>query len=362
MPAPTANIVRKPTQTPISVALEPAHHLLNSLMLLIQSEHLSGYGEWVTQTAVSLSPEQIHTNQVVMLGLHYAVTPYRSWSSFESYLENLKAHNPVTLRDRVLDAYETLQSKQGDEALDRDQILSSADAYLAYLYGRFPDAAIDETIERAAYNLMIDPPQMQQTIVNHLTEMWQNFLKPEWMRIRPMLQASVDAFSQIDFTQMNALEAVHTVYGQDFSDEWGKIFNKEEALQIIFVPSAHIGPYLGIFKHSQTIWLLFGARLPEGSGMTSLELDRSELLVRLNALADDTRLHILQIIRDEGEQCSRDIIERFDISQSAASRHLKQLSATGYLTERRRDGAKCYNLNPERIETILQALSRFLLT
>ena len=73
MPAPTTDIIRKPAQTTISITLEPAHHLLNSLTLLIKSEHLSGYGEWVTQTAVSLTPEQLHLNKLVLLGLHYAV-------------------------------------------------------------------------------------------------------------------------------------------------------------------------------------------------------------------------------------------------------------------------------------------------
>jgi len=52
---------------------------------------------------------------------------------------------------------------------------------------------------------------------------------------------------------------------------------------------------------------------------------------------------------------------RLELSQSAVSRHLKQLSATGYLNERRCDGAKCYTLDPKRIEDTLHAISLFLL-
>lgn len=363
MPAPTTDIVRKPKQAAITVALEPAHHLLNSLMLLIQSEHLSGYGEWVTNTAVSLTPQQLHTNKLVLLGLHYAIVPFRSWSSFEAYLDNLAAHNPLTLRDRVLDAYESLPCKREVPVTDRAQILSSADAYLDYLYGRFPDVTIDEEIEREAYALMIDPPAMQQIIVNHLREMWQTVLKPEWLRIQPMLQASVKAFSHVDFNGMTPLEAARTVVGQELPEHWEKMLGETEkpVAEVIFVPSAHVGPYLGTFKPNGVMWLLFGARLPEGTAVSSPDLSRAELLVRLNALSDDNRLRILQIIREEGEQCSQDIINQLDLSQSAASRHLKQLTATGYLSERRRDGAKCYSLNPERVEGILQALSHFLL-
>ena len=83
--------------------------------------------------------------------------------------------------------------------------------------------------------------------------------------------------------------------------------------------------------------------------------------MRLNALADDTRLRILKLISEKGELRSQDIMQSLDLSQSAASRHLKQLSATGYLFERRHSGAKCYKLNPQRIKDTLQAVSIFLL-
>lgn len=362
MPAPTTDLIRKSSQTTITITVEPVHHLIHSLVLLNKGDHLSGYAEWITQTAVSLTPEQLHTNKLVVLGLHYAIVPFRSWSSFEAYLDNLAAHHPETLRDRVLDAYETMPCKQEVPVPinDREQLLSSPEAYLDYLYCRFPDTVIDEEIEREAYFLMIDPPHMQQVIINHLSEMWETVLKPEWDRIQPMLQASVDAFNQLDLAGMTPLEAARTVVGMELHEHWEEVLSNEKLENVIFVPSAHIGPYVSMFKPNGTVWLLFGARLPEGTAVIYPDLSRSELLVRLNALADDNRLRIIQLIRDKGEQCSQDVMTLLDLSQSAASRHLKQLSATGYLTERRREGAKCYNLNPDRIEATLQALANFL--
>jgi DNA-binding MarR family transcriptional regulator len=58
---------------------------------------------------------------------------------------------------------------------------------------------------------------------------------------------------------------------------------------------------------------------------------------------------------------SQEIIEQLGISQSAASRHLNQLSATGYLIERRCSGAKCYSLNQERVQDTMRAVEAFLL-
>jgi DNA-binding transcriptional ArsR family regulator len=48
------------------------------------------------------------------------------------------------------------------------------------------------------------------------------------------------------------------------------------------------------------------------------------------------------------------------LSQSSASRHLRQLTASGFLSERRRDVAKCYSLNKERIDDTMHALKDFL--
>ena len=107
--------------------------------------------------------------------------------------------------------------------------------------------------------------------------------------------------------------------------------------------------------------LFRSARIPEGAQVHDPDLSRAEILVRINALADDTRLRILKLVSEEGEQRSSEIMARVELSQSAVSRHLKQLSATGYLNERRCEGAKCYALNPSRIEDTLSAISLFLL-
>ena len=132
--------------------------------------------------------------------------------------------------------------------------------------------------------------------------------------------------------------------------------------KVIFVPSAHVGPYVGkLWAGGHTLWMFFGARLPEGAPFEAPDLSRAEIVVRLSALADDHRLRILKLISEKGELSSQDIIASLGLSQSAASRHLKQLSASGYLSERRCNIAKCYQLNPEQIEKTLQAVSNFLL-
>jgi ArsR family transcriptional regulator len=115
-----------------------------------------------------------------------------------------------------------------------------------------------------------------------------------------------------------------------------------------------VGPREGVQR------VVFGARVPEGIAARSPALSRSELLTRLTTLADDTRLRILELLAEEGEQNATAIGEKLGLSQSSASRHLRQLCATNYLTERRFQGAKHYRLNQDRIDVTFYALKDIL--
>lgn len=364
MPAPDATFIRKSAQTSIQVGLEPAHNVLHSMMLLNKVHELSGYSQWVVDTAVSLTPQQASNNILVLEGLHYAVHPYQSWSSFPAYLDNLALQDPVTLRDNILNIYVKLPSQTGQESITINQptdIIATLGTYLDYLQSRFTPDCVDPQIETQAYALLKDPPAMQQFIVTHLREMWVDYFADEWQRSTPMLQQAVTAFSQLGLAQLAPLEAARKVIGQEVPERWRQIIAEHDYERVVFVPSVHLGPYLGTLRDFHNLYLLFGARLPEGTTTQSPDLSRSEVLMRLGALSDDTRLQILRLIGEAGQLCSKEIMIQLAISQSATSRHLTQLTASGYLDEKWRDGTKCYSLNQERIKSTLSAVKQFLL-
>jgi DNA-binding transcriptional ArsR family regulator len=364
------DVIRAPVKTTLVAALEPVQNNINSLLLLNRAEQLSGFGKWVTDTSSQLSAEQRRLNRIVFVGLYYVVEPDRSWPSFEAYIDDLAQQSSATMRDRILSTYAQIiplsQRSAKDEmwqtnpmeSADLDRIIATQDGFVQYLRERFPADHIEPEIEAEAYRLLKNPATMQKLIVSHLRTMWDKYLSAEWKQAQPMLQACVDAFQQIKLGELSAVEATRRVLGRE-PEEWlTKSINR--AGQVIFVPSAHLGPYLGRFQADETLWLLFGARLPQGAQTASPDLTRSELLVRLQALSDDTRLRMLHLLSQKGEHCSPDIMSALDLSQSAASRHLQQLSAVGYITERRREGAKCYELNQDRIDDTCKALSKFL--
>lgn len=176
-------------------------------------------------------------------------------------------------------------------------------------------------------------------------------------RIRPLLQESVDASRRINLSDLRPAEAIQRVVGQAPAGKWEAILSQTE--QIVFVPSAHIGPYVGKFFHHGVMTLIGGMHLPTGMLHGGSALSRSDLLVRLGALTDDTRLRILALLVEQGELCAPEIMVKLDLSQSAVSRHLRQIGAAGYVSERWHDGSKCYQLNRERIGDTLAALERF---
>lgn len=358
-------VVTAPATT-ISVALEPAQNMVHSLTLLNYVDQLSGLDEWVTRTAAAMSPERRHNNQLVFEGLHFSVAPIQSWASFEDYMNNLAQTSPLVLRDRLLEhicCFQLADIPRGVKPkpqIEPRRILESVDVYINYLIEQIGEEHVKVEIERETHSLLNDPTRMHALILYHIQTMWRDYASAEWARVAPILQEVVEAFRSFDFERSAPVDAVRQVTRQELRDKWEALINRSQTITL--VPSAHVGPYSGKFTADDALWLIFGAYLPDGlqASKTFATLSRSQLLVRLSALNDDTRLRILELLAQQPELCAQDIITLLDLSQPAASRHLKQLSATGYINERRRDGAKCYTLNPERIEETFQMLERFL--
>jgi DNA-binding transcriptional ArsR family regulator len=347
------------------VRLEPALNAFGSLFLVAHAEDEPGIHEWVTKTRLQMSNEERFRHKLVTIGFHYSVLPQVPHVTFETYLDNLEASPPSELRERLLKAYaETCLTEEAKKNIGQpvnwEEVLSSAKNYVEFLRSRFGDEATDEEVETRAYDYVIDPVALKQLVTGHIRWFWKNYLQTEWTRVRPMLEESAKAFNQIDFSDMTRTEMIEYVTGKEITEtKWGG--QLLQAKELIFIPNAHFGPYIRAAKIGDNFYIYFGAHLPEGSDIRVPELDRAEIVSRISALADDTRLQILQLIAEKGEMRSQEIMEVINLSQPSVSRYLSQLTAAGFLQERRANGAKAYILNEDRIEKTLKAVSAFLL-
>lgn len=362
---PEANFFISPVST-VQFSLEPAFNAVASLRLLNWSE-MAGLDPWVNATLKAMKPKEFRRHQLVMIGLYYIVNPDQSYASFPAYIDHLAQQSPLAMRNQLLDKYLAFAAEfkeNGTAKIEhiptRDAMIADKDAYMNFLTNTFAHGKFDPALEAEAYDLFMDLPRMQETIVSHLRHMWTTYLEPEWQRVQPMLQESVDAFQQVDFSEMSLGDATDYVLGQNLSERKECLINNSE--QVIFVPSPHMGASPGHFTHGTTTWITFAARLPAGMHSTSSALTRAELLVRLSSLADETRLRILALFVERGELCGREVRDELGLTQSAASRHLSQLAATGLLSSRKQENAKCYRLNEARISDTISALQQFLNT
>jgi ArsR family transcriptional regulator, arsenate/arsenite/antimonite-responsive transcriptional repressor len=83
---------------------------------------------------------------------------------------------------------------------------------------------------------------------------------------------------------------------------------------------------------------------------------RDELAARFKALADPTRVAIVNRLAGADEVCVCDLNAAFDLSQPTISHHLKILREAGLVDSTRRGTWAFYRLVPEAIESLRGAL------
>jgi len=336
--------------------------LLHSLRLVSIVEAHSGLSEWVIHTADKLEYDVlIHNHFVLDVADHVAL--YAEPTTFPELITALQAEDPNKLVEYAIHWLRDYEDYPGDEALlasEQDMVDTVHKLLAPKLEAKGEE--FDTEAWAARYHYLVNPEELRALCVQHLQYLWDEHLKPEWKRIYPMLQDAYEAFTSMDYSGLTAHGAIETVTERNMRSADNLSEKLKSAHTLTFIPSAHLGPYLAWMQREEgeRMIIFFGVRQPKNAKVQSLALSRSELLVRLNALADETRLRILELLTEHNEMCAQDFINRLDLSQSSASRHLRQLTASGYISERRRDVAKCYSLNPDRVEDTIQALRTFL--
>lgn len=87
------------------------------------------------------------------------------------------------------------------------------------------------------------------------------------------------------------------------------------------------------------------------------EDERRRLAERLKALADPTRIGIVNRLAGSGSVCVCDLVSAFDLSQPTISHHLRLLREAGLVRADRRGTWAYYELVPEAIAGIASALT-----
>ena len=84
--------------------------------------------------------------------------------------------------------------------------------------------------------------------------------------------------------------------------------------------------------------------------------ERDALAARFKALADPTRVAIVNRLAGAEQVCVCDLVEAFDLSQPTISHHLRVLREAGMVDAERRGTWAYYRLVPEAIDGLRTAL------
>ncbi len=364
--------ISAPTRVSTEVVLEPVINALTSLSLLHVADQLPDVDPWISATAAKLTAEQRQHNRLIFEGLGEALAADLTRADFPAYLDALSAQSPVDVRDRFLGSIcrpvavpnERLPKATAPEP---QQLLADKAAFVQQIERLYPADLLDEQLQSEVHALINDPLALHNLLVSHLRTLWVSFLADEWRQRLPFLENMVRLLSERQWPE-TAAEAIRTFIGRELPIS---ISAQLEGVQhIVFSLSPHIGPYASRFGSETTLWVFVRGRAPDRRPHSRPDLDLPlrqaaikaiELVNPFSALADETRLHILELLAKHGELLAQDIIARLDLSQSSVSRHLKQLTSTGFLIERRSEGAnKSYRLDLSKIDRTFFELRQLL--
>jgi predicted transcriptional regulator len=347
------------------VALEPVYNVLNSIALLNEVGKLPGLNSKIVQMAAALSPEQLQTNRLLFEGLRDALAPEQDGEEFSAYLKYLSEQNPDTVRDRALERLRARfvrhasseQAEHGLIAPDVARLLSDAQAYLACVKYAQGDTAFDAALHAEVHRLLNDAPALHTMLVSHLETLWNMAFEAEWKRVQRSLRWQAEMFAYNLDEQAAVNVAFSTLTGRELpSDITRRLAGAQE---IILVPSWHTGRNVVLWENERSIRLFFSEPPNYDVAQRATPVGRSELRARLSALADEARLHILELLTQQDELPAQEIIAQLGLSQSNVSRHLKQLVSAGFLYERRGEGAnKTYRLSSFYFDRTARALQQ----
>jgi DNA-binding transcriptional ArsR family regulator len=354
------NFMRPAKKNNVTFQFSPLYNFFCSLSCLNQD--LEGLTGWLPGMKSEL-PEKLLKD--CHFYTHPALLLYdNSVTEMKDYLDQLEEIEPEEMIRLELDALEKKYKLylDTDDFPEREELMNDRQVYrdvIEKLYS-CKGMEFDSGLTDREFDKFGNTAEFKSELINFVRTMWDYYFESEWNKEADHVQSSVDAFNSLNFGNKSVEEIVKQIIERD---EIPEIFKEymEKGLEIIFIPSPHIGPYLLLIHDDEkTMRIMTRARIPEGAVTRSLSMERSELLMKLNGLSDDTRLQILRMASGGEAVTTQMVMDELKLSQSSASRHLNQLTAIGFLAARPEERVKRYKINRSKIDSVFKLLNDFL--
>ena len=206
------------------------------------------------------------------------------------------------------------------------------------------------------------PDLEKETICNFLYEYHQCYFARELFRIEPWLQQSVHDLKEM--IRQNPLRLSKKLHPRFLIEGEQIIFLKARTWQYRFVdlsaltfyPSTFIAPHLLMDNFISTHIKVYYEVEIASSYPDEVPKD---LLQILQAISDETRLKMLRDLSFQSF-CTQQLTERYNLTKSTVSNHLKILEAIELVQKERKGYYVFYQTNREKLEQIRVDLDQFM--
>lgn len=352
-------IVGRPTLK-LEVAVSVPLDLTSAISLIYRATDPRRFDPWLVEARQTLDRDVQHDLDT-LLGfsgrlLYYIeellmsfdpFQPERLEADFESYLEHLNRLPPWAFKSMVAQSVLRVYRDRGVH-----EVPPSTDdpaEWRAFLEPGITRADLYEIAD-----LVLAPEQLKTRTINLLERFWHGCYAAEFDRALPEMRRAL----------RQARSTTYPGVGTAFEDLSGHRLPEEVQLALPFVervtfcPSYHLGNFVQFILYPPELILYFNCQ--RASAVTQPARDStvsSDLLPGLRALADGTRLRIIEMLRS-GEMYAQEIVGGLGISQSAVSRHLAMLEAADIVSVRPTNGMKYYAINARRLRQLAEELEQ----
>ena len=355
----------------IRTAVSLPLNLVSMLSLLYRAVPGSELDPWLLATRRSLPPEHresidlhhgfsgrllYYVEEPVMRFL--PLRPDRLDATFDDLMQFMEAESPAAYREMAAHALTRVHRDLGRPHLD----LEGADEAA---WRRALEPALTTTYPDDVLPLILDPERLKERTISLFRDLWEHGYGHDYAASLPVLTEAA---------RLGASSADRG-FGLAFAELTGSrppgslIALLADAETVVFCPSLHIGSFISYIHYPPALIVFYDAHalinrvnsgilapIPEPTPLASNgQLGSDQLVEPLRALADPTRLRILDVLAT-GELYAQEIVNRLGIAQSAVSRHLAQLERCGIVEVRAKRGMKYYAINPAQLDALAASI------
>lgn len=341
------NPIREIHSPSLRFEVAPAYDLVISLAAVADPERFELSSSWALQVRSSLSAS-VRKDVIFFFGdpLPIGVGPIQLVPQLSSCEPEVFIHALERLDSP--DFAVAMLGRNGDDRRVAPAIRRAA-------RGRMTEADISFLADHAAsmrsetrkrfQSILDDPRDAQQRYTRLLRAHADGWFRTRYVEVSPFLQQRAK----------QARRSVGKLPTKEVIARATKGFTLQSpARSVTLAPSYYAAPFVFVVRGGKDAVLVYGARPSEDVGRATMDADTIRVL---KALADETRLRILQVL-SRRSLYGQQLAEMLGVSHPTISHHMAQLRIAGLTrTELTEDGSKTYSVRRETVEKLRADLS-----